>query len=100
MKKLVAFLAAAAAGAGLFSLLKRRGATQAPPVEAPSDSRREELRRKLEESRSLVGEREQFESGETTVDAADAPSAELDRRRRAVHEEGRATVERMRRPQA
>lgn len=96
MRRLVAFTAAAAAGFGLVRVLKRRGAVQAPPVEAPADSRAAELRRKLEESRTLVGEREQFESGETTVDAADASPADLDERRRAVHEEGRATVERMR----
>lgn len=96
MRKLVAFTAAAAAGFGLVRLLRRRGTFHAPPVEAPADPRAAELRRKLEESRTLVGEREQFESGETTVDAADAPPADLDERRRAVHDEGRATVERMR----
>jgi hypothetical protein len=98
VRKLVAFVAAAATGFGFVRLLMRRRAVHAPPVEALADSRAAELRRKLEESRSLVGEREHFESGETTVDAADAEPADLDERRRAVHEEGRAAVERMRRP--
>jgi hypothetical protein len=95
VRKLGAFLLAAAAGAGLVRLLARRSAP-APAVETPVDSRAAELRRKLEESRGLVGERDEFESGETTVDAADAGPNDPDERRRAVHEQGRETVERMR----
>jgi hypothetical protein len=96
VRKLFAFLSAAAAGFGVVRLLTRRGAPEAAPVETPADPRAADLRRKLEESRTLAGEREQFESGETTVDAADAAPVDPDERRRAVHAEGRSTVERMR----
>ena len=46
----------------------------------------EELRRKLDESRSLVSEREEFEAGETPIDA-------VEDRRRAVHERGRGAID-------
>ena len=55
------------------------------PTADPAD----ELRRKLDESRTLVGEQEDLSSGETPVDA--------DERRREVHERGRATIDEMRR---
>jgi len=48
-----------------------------------------ELRAKLEESRVVVDEREAFEEGETTVDAAPDPEA----RRREVHEQARARID-------
>jgi len=48
----------------------------------------EELRAKLEESRAVVGEREEFEAGETTVDAAPDPES----RRRDVHEQARRRI--------
>jgi hypothetical protein len=95
VRKVGAFLLAAAAGFGVVRLLTRRP-SPAAAVEAPADSRAAELRRKLDESRGLVGERDEFESGETTVDAADAGASDPDERRRAVHEQGRETVERMR----
>jgi hypothetical protein len=65
-----------------------------PELPAPSrpDPRAEELKRKLEESRSLVEEREAFEEGETPVDAADP-----DDRRRSVHDRGRSALEDMQR---
>ena len=66
-----------------------------PELEPTLDPRAEELRRKLEESRLLVGERDEFESGETTVDEAQAAETP-DERRRRVHDEARAQVERMR----
>jgi hypothetical protein len=50
-----------------------------------------ELRAKLEESREVVDEREAFEEGETTVDAAPDPES----RRRAVHEDARARLEKL-----
>ena len=49
------------------------------------------LRAKLEESREVVDEREAFEEGETTVDAAPDPES----RRRAVHEDARARLEKL-----
>ena len=68
------------------------------PVEPGSDPRAAELRRKLAESRSIVAEREEFESAETPVDEAEPAPAEVADRRRRVHEEGRSAARRMRRP--
>ncbi len=66
----------------------RRGRKPAPAVEAdPADA----LRAKLEESRAVVAEREEFESGETPVDEADP-----DARRRLVHEEAQARLDELR----
>jgi hypothetical protein len=72
------------AAAAAYRSLRRRS----PPAEDP---RAEDLRRKLDESRAVVDEREEFESAETPVD-----EAEVDDRRRAVHERGRAAAEHMR----
>ncbi len=81
----------ALAGLLLFRRRRRRPAPELEPAFEPAG----ELRRKLDESRSLVGEREEFESAETTVDEAPAPG-ELQKRRRRVHEKGRAAVDEMR----
>jgi hypothetical protein len=70
----------------VFRFLQRRRA----------DPRAEELRRKLAESRSIVEERAEFEGGETTVDQMEPAPDDPEARRRAVHDAGRATVERMR----
>jgi hypothetical protein len=75
------------AGAAVLRSLRRKPATVGP---AP-DPRAEELRQRIDESRALVDERDEFESAETPVD-----QAEVDDRRRAVHERGREAVERMR----
>jgi hypothetical protein len=91
-------LSGAIAGFGLYRLLlsrRHRPAVVAPP-EAPEDRRAEELRRKLAESRTMVEEREEFESAETPVDRAET-APEVDERRQSVHEEGRRAAERMRR---
>ena len=79
-------------GAALFGFLRRH--RQPPPDVAGTDPRADELRRKLEESRSIVQEREEFEVGETPVDQAEP--VDPAQRRREVHEEARATVEQMR----
>jgi hypothetical protein len=81
----------------LYRALTRRRATTAPPVaDAPSaDPRADELRAKIAESRTLVDERDEFEGGETTVDAAE-PAGSPDDRRRVVHERGRAVADEMR----
>ena len=65
------------------------------PVPAPeADPRAEQLRARLDESRAVVDDREEFQGAETTVDAAEAlPDPE--ERRRAVHAEGRAAVDRI-----
>jgi hypothetical protein len=67
-----------------------------PPPPGP-DPRAAELRRKLAESRAIVSDREEFESGEIAVDEAE-PGTEVDDRRRRVHEEAKAAARRMRRP--
>jgi hypothetical protein len=95
VRKILAFASAAAAGWGLVRLLMRRRETIAP-VSPAADPRADELRQKLAESRSLVDERERFEAGETTIDRAEPAPADPDARRRRVHDEGRAVVERMR----
>jgi hypothetical protein len=93
--------------AGAFALRalrvrRARGPLQEPPaVDEEPDERALELRRRLEESRALVDEREDFEAGETTVDeAAPAPSLSPEERRRRLHERARATVDEMRRTSA
>ena len=79
-------------GAAAYRALKRK-----PVVEPASDHRADELRRRLDESRELVDEREEFESAETPVDQAEpAEPAEVSDRRRTVHERGRAAAEQMR----
>jgi hypothetical protein len=67
------------------------------PSEDETDPRAEELRRRLDESRSMVEEREEFESAETPVDRVE-PEAGVDERRREVHEQGRNAIEEMRPP--
>jgi hypothetical protein len=66
------------------------------PVDVADDPRAEELRRKLAESRTIVEERDEFEGAELTVDLAEPAPEDPESRRRAVHEAGRETVERMR----
>jgi hypothetical protein len=66
------------------------------PVDVADDPRAEELRRKLAESRTIVEERDEFEGAEVTVDLAEPAPEDPESRRRAVHEAGRETVERMR----
>jgi hypothetical protein len=86
----------------VFRWLRRRRATEAEPEPDPAAA----LRAKLEESRSVADDREEFESGETPLDQADpdarAPDAppppaddeaDPDARRRAVHEQTRARID-------
>lgn len=65
-------------------LARRRG-----PRALTADPRAEELRRRLDESRAVAADQEEFTSGETPVEAED--------RRRDVHERGRAAIDEMRR---
>ena len=76
----------------MFGFLRRRR----EPVAVGADPRAEELRRKLAESRPLVEERDEFEAAELTVDLAEPAPEDPESRRRAVHDAGRETVERMR----
>jgi hypothetical protein len=84
-------LTTGAAGGLVFYRWLRRA--RPVPVDAVGDPRAAELRAKLEESRALVDEQEHdaAESGEPAVGEVDP-----DERRRRVHQEGRAAVERMR----
>jgi hypothetical protein len=81
---------AGAAGAAIAAYRKLR---PAPPQPAPADDpRAEELRRKLEESRTVAEEQhEEVASPETPIDEADVES-----RRAAVHERARSAADEMR----
>jgi hypothetical protein len=98
MRRLLGLLAAALGGLALYRLLAAGRTTASDtlgPADAAVDPRADELRRKLAESRALVDEREVFEEAETTVDRAD-PEADVDARRREVHERGRSAADGMR----
>jgi hypothetical protein len=92
MRRPAAWVLGGLAAAGL--LRRRKQTVTSPEPEPGPDPRAEELRRKLAESRAIVEEREEFEAAETPVDQAYAPE-DPETRRRAVHEGGRAAVERM-----
>ena len=79
--------------AALWRVVRRRPAGWVEPE--PADPRAEELRLRLEESRPVVDEREEFEAAETSVDAVEAIPEDPEARRRAVHAEGRSAVDRM-----
>jgi hypothetical protein len=68
-----------------YRALRRRPTSDLDHKPVP-DPRADELRRKLDESKTLAGEREEFESGETSVDEV-AP-ATLEEKRAAVHARG------------
>src|SRR5919198_20603 len=82
VKRPLAWLLGAVA---VFGFLRRRR----EPVSG-DDPRAEELRRKLEESRSIVEERDEFESAELTVDLAEPAPEDPESRRREVHDSARA----------
>jgi hypothetical protein len=77
----------------LGSLKLRPSGTDQPAA----DPRAEELRRKLAESRALVGERDEFEAAEPTVEQTEHAPDDPDRRRREVHETARTVAQQMRR---
>jgi hypothetical protein len=79
-------------GLAVFRFFRRRRSTQA----AVADSRADDLRQRLAEARELSDDRDEFESGETTVDQAEPATPDADARRRDVHEAARSTVEQMR----
>ena len=80
------------AAAGLAAVRKLRPRYAAPPADPDPAA---ELRRKLDESRGLAAEREEFEAAETPVDRAEPA---VDERRRAVHEQARAAVDELQNP--
>jgi hypothetical protein len=78
-----------AAGAAVAAWRRFRHAPEPAP---PEDPRADELRRKLEDSRTVAEEQhEEAASPETPVDEADVES-----RRAAVHERARAATDEMR----
>ena len=87
MRGRTAWIAGALGAAGVaYRALRRR-------PRAPADPRADELRRKLDESKQVVDDRAEFESGETPVDEAEVS---LDAKRAAVHERGQAAAREMR----
>ncbi len=86
--------ALAVVAALVFGRLRGRRSAAAPP--AVPDPRAEELRRKLQQSRELLAEREEFESAETPVDQAEPGVESVEERRRRVHVRGRAAADEMR----
>ena len=90
MRNRAAWIAGALGAAGVAYRSLRR---QPKPA---ADPRADELRRKLDDSKQLVEEREQFESGETPVDEVEA--ATLEGKRTAVHERGHEAARQMRGP--
>jgi hypothetical protein len=98
VKRRIALLAGGVAvgAAALWRSIRRR-----PPgwVEIePVDPRADALRQRLDESRVVAEDREEFESAETTVDAAEALPSDPAERRQAIHAEGRSVVDRMQAP--
>ncbi len=95
MKRRIALLAGgiAVGAAAVWRTVRRR-----PPgwVEIEQDPRADALRQRLDESRVVAEDRDEFESAETTVDTAEALPADPAERRQAVHAEGRSVVDRMR----
>ncbi len=74
-----------------------RGLTRRPPAPVVPEPHVEALKARLAESKAVADEREEFESGETPVDQAEAVPTELGDRRRSVHDRGREVAEQMRR---
>ena len=89
VKRALAGFGGAVGGVALVRLLRRRRAPTRAVERDPADA----LRAKLDESRTVAVDREEFESGETPVDEADPDS-----RRRAVHEQARAQLDELSRP--
>jgi hypothetical protein len=91
----LAFLlgSAAVAGAAAYRFVRR-----VPVPAPPPDRHAEELRTKLAESRAVVDDQAEFDSGETPVNEAEEPvEPDLAGRRRAVHSRARHVAEEMRR---
>jgi hypothetical protein len=94
MGRLLAWISGALGGVALYRWFTRE---RPPVVEPGADPRAAELRAKLQESRPLVDEREEFEAGETAVDEAEPAPPDPEARRRRVHEQARSAVDEMRR---
>jgi hypothetical protein len=91
MRRLTAWIGGALGGIAAYRLLRRRSQDVAEPVAAEPDTRAEELRSKLAESRTAEPAAEPVAEEERAVEPEESPE---DRRRR-VHEEGRAALDEM-----
>jgi hypothetical protein len=94
MRNRLAWVAGALGAAGVAYRALRRAPVEAAPA---TDPRADELRRKLDESKAAGDDRDEFESGETRVDEAEAS---VDAKRAAVHERARDAAREMRGPNA
>ena len=94
-RRFIAWVGGTVGGLAAYRLLRRRQ-TAPEPAPAEPDDRAEVLRAKLAETRA---EEEQAAAEEEppAEPTESAPSEALDERRRRVHEEGRATIDEMRR---
>ena len=86
-----------------FAFWRRGRQSPEPPPEPAEDPRAEELRRKLEESRTVAEEQhEQAAEPETPVDEVPEPeppppaNPSVEERRAAVHDRARAAADEMR----
>ena len=84
-------------GAVIAGATAYRALTRRPPAPVIPEPHVEALKARLAESKALVEEREEFESGETPVDEAEPLPSEVGDRRRSVHDRGREVAEQMRR---
>jgi hypothetical protein len=89
MRRLLGWIGGAAGGITAYRLLRRRPSPE--PVAVESDTRAEELRAKLAESRAAEAVVPEPAAEPEPVGEPESPE---DRRRR-VHEEGRATLDEM-----
>ena len=71
-------------------LAAERAVAEASEGETAADPRADELRTRIEQAKATEDDRDEFEAGETPVDAPDPAT-----RRAAVHEEARARMEEM-----
>ena len=92
MRRLRRWIGAVVAAIVTYRMWKKRQqpAPATAPVAEPTDDRAEELRAKLAETRASA-EPDAPEPTEPTEQSADS----LEERRRKVHEEGRAAIDRM-----
>jgi hypothetical protein len=87
VRRLTAWIGGTAAGIAAYRLLRRRAEVAPEPAPAEPDTRAEELREKLADSRTTEPATEPV--------AAEEPESP-DERRQRVHEEGRAALDEMR----
>jgi hypothetical protein len=93
MRRFVAWVGGAVGGLAAYRFLRRQVET-APETADEPDTRAEELRARLAETREADTVEEERPAGTAAEAAADDPTS-LEERRRRVHEEGRATLDEM-----